>query len=204
MQFPAEFPDEIDAQCVRGRNADGDLLAVSQGKSLFSRLVRVSVFNTSRRFRAGQNQNAEPLGDLLQTDGAVARRELAQVVVVVRLIGAGRDEIEATRCPFIDGEFGAHAAMLRQHVAERDAAALLRDRIGEDRFQPGAGAGAGDFHLGEGRHVEQADAGVTAFTSLPTCSKLVGSTEGPFLDDRPSSSGGAWLWLVRTSTPTPS
>ena len=91
---------------------------------------------------------------LRRTEPSVGQ-QLAQIVVVVALIGAGGDEIEAARRPFIDRELGAHAAARREQMAERDAAHLLRDAVGEDRVEPVARARSRHLHLGEGRHVLQ-------------------------------------------------
>ena len=59
-----------------------------------------------------------------------------QVVAVVALAGAGADDVEVVVAEPRDRELGADAALLRQRMAQRDAAGLHRHLVRDERVEP--------------------------------------------------------------------
>ena len=114
-------------------------------------------------------------------DAAVGRQQLLQVVVVVRARARRPRRDRSRRGSPVDGELRAHAAVLGQQVAERDAPDLLRDAVGEERVEPGLGARPGDLAFGEGRHVLQADVLRDVPALVADMLEIVGAAERPAL-----------------------
>ena len=109
--------------------ADVDLLAREPGEGLVGEIGVGELLQHVARARAGEHQNAPLRRDRVDADAAVGGQRLDQIVVVVPLQRAGRDEVEALRRAAVDGELRADAAILRQQVAEVDAADRLRDAV---------------------------------------------------------------------------
>ncbi len=183
VQFPAQFTDEVDAQRMRRCHADGDFLGGKPWEILVVETGAGQLLQDFAGLRTGQCQHAVFLGYGLEDDRTIRWGEAAQDVMIVVFQTASGDEVETARCPFIDGKFRLHAPILGQKVGQRDTATFLGNGVGEDRVQPCACAGAGDFHLGEGRHIQHADILVDVLHFVADMLEIVGAAERPFFYD---------------------
>ena len=136
MQLPTEFAHEVDAQCMGRCRADCDFLSRKPREIGIGERRPRQLLENLAGIRTCQHHDAIHLRDRSQGHRTICRCQLHQHIVVMGFIGSGRNQIEATRLPLIDREFGADAAMLGEQMAQRNAATLLGNGIGEDRVEP--------------------------------------------------------------------
>ena len=122
MQLPPELADEVEAKRtgVGGADVDG-----APGEPWEVRIAEGGVgeaLKQSARLRARDHEHPVAGGGGLEAHAAVGREELAQRVEVVALEGARRHQVEAVGRLAVHGELRAHPAVLREEVAEPDAA----------------------------------------------------------------------------------
>ena len=184
VDFPAQLADEIDAQGLDRRRPHADRLA-RQPRECFVRKIAVGELGQHiARTRPGQHQHAHRGRQPLIGHRAIGRQRLLQVIMVMPLISACRDEIILVDALLVDGKFAAHPALGGQQIRQRHPAALLGHRVGEQAIQPFLRARAGDHALGKGAHVLQADLfrHMAAFRAHEL--EIVRAPERPFLADR--------------------
>ena len=140
VELPAELADEIDPQACEVVRPTEICWPESQGKFWFDKIGIGKLLEDFAAVGAGQHEHAPLACHRMELHAAIGGQRLAQIVVVMALEGARRNQVVAVLARLVDGEFGAYAATRRQHVAKRDAADLLRDAVGENAVEPRFGA----------------------------------------------------------------
>ena len=102
MELPAELADEVHAQRMRGAVTHADLLARQPREGFVGEIGIGELLQHLARIRTGEHQHAEARGDGVKANRSIGRTELPQIVMVVALIGASGDEVEAARRRLID------------------------------------------------------------------------------------------------------
>src|ERR1700733_4611734 len=103
------------------------------------------------------------------------------MIAVVAFGGAGAHHVVVLVGKLGDRKFAANATAPCECMAERDAAWLRRNFVGDEGIEPLFRAGTGHLMLGEGREVNDADALADQAALICDVRKVVGAPETPII-----------------------